>query len=245
MLSFRNIVCLTLATVVALGVSQALAEEEILVGRSVAGQLKVDVDFLQPFQLEASVFPGISGYATGELGVHSTILDDPTNDFFQLSTAANFRFVLLAKDPGMEVWNDTGSGYMGISDTFFIGPAPFDTHPIWNIVIGTPGNAYSLTLKLRDLNGVYPDSAPFVLSFTPIQVLPGYGSYQIKIIQVDSLHTTLSWTTNAVGWELQSAASVAAANWDTVTNVPGIAGTNFSLSITTADTQQFFRLHKQ
>jgi hypothetical protein len=239
MLSFRNIVCLTLATVVALWVSQALAEE-ILVGRSVAGQLKVDIEFLQPFQLEVSVFPGISGYATGEMGVHSTILDDPTNDFFQLSTPGDFRFVLLAKDPGMEVWNDTGSGYMGIGESFFIGQAPFDTHPVWNIVNGTPGNAYSLTLKLHDLNGIYSDSAPFVLSFTPIQVL-----YRINILQVDSLHATLSWTTNAVGWELQSAASVAAANWDTVTNVPGMAGTNFSLSIITAGTQQFFRLHKQ
>jgi hypothetical protein len=239
MLSFRNIVCLILATVVALWVSQALAEG-ILVGRSVAGQLKVDVEFLQPFQLEVSVFPGISGYATGEMGVHSTILDDPTNDFFQLSTPGDFRFVLLAKDPGMEVWNDTGSGYMGIGESFFIGQAPFDTHPVWNIVNGTPGNAYSLTLKLHDLNGIYSDSAPFVLSFTPIQVL-----YRINILQVDSLHATLSWTTNAVGWELQSAASVAAANWDTVTNVPGMAGTNFSLSIITAGTQQFFRLHKQ
>jgi hypothetical protein len=238
--SFRSIVCLTLATLVSSGVSQALAEEEILVGRSAAGQLKVDIGLTQPLELEASIFPGISGYATGEVGLHSTILDDPTNDFFQLSTAANFRFVLLAKDSGMEVWNDTGSGYMGISDTFFIGPAPFDTHPIWNIVNGTPGSAYSLTLKLRDLNGVYPDSAPFVLSFTPIQVLD-----RINIKQVDSLHATLSWTTNAVGWELQSAASVTAANWDTVTNVPGLAGTNFSLSITTADTQRFFRLHKQ
>jgi hypothetical protein len=230
---------LALATCFSWGVSLASAEEEITVGRSTAGQLKVLLDFAQPLSLEVSIFPGISGYATGELGIHSTLLDNPTNDLFQLSTAADFRFVLLAKDPGMEVWNDTGSGYMGTNDTFFIGPAPFDTHPIWNLVNGTPGNAYSLTLKLHDLNGVYLESAPFVLSFTPVQVL-----YRINIKQVDPLHATLSWTTNAVGWELQSAAAVAAANWDTVTNVPGIAGTNFSLGITTADTQQFFRLHK-
>lgn len=241
MRSLRSIFWLTLATIAASGVSQALAqeEEEILVGRSAAGELKVDMEFAQPVELPASIFPGISGYAIGELSFHSTILDDPANDFFQLSTAADFRFVLLAKDPGMEVWNDTGSGYMGINDVFFIGPAPFDTHPIWNLVNGTPGNAYSLTLKLRDLNGVYPESAPFVLSFTPIQVL-----YRINIELVDPLHATLSWATNAVGWELQSAASVVAANWDTVTNVPGIAGTNFTLSISTTDTQRFFRLHK-
>ena len=242
MRSVRSNFWLTLVTIAAWGTSPALAqeEEEILVGRSAAGELKVEMDFAQPVELPASLFPGISDYALAELSFHSTILDDLTNDFFQLSTAADFRFVLLAKDPGMEVWNDTGSGYLGIGDTFFVGQAPFDTHPIWNIVNGTPGNAYSLTLKLLDVNGVYPDSAPFVLSFTPTQV-----RYRINILQVDSLHATLSWTTNALGWELQSAASVAAANWDTVTNVRGLAGTNFALSITTAEPQQFFRLHKQ
>lgn len=51
-----------------------------------------------------------------------------------------------------------------------MGVSPFDTHPVWNLVKGTPGNAYSLTLKFRDLDGVYPDSAPFVVSFTAEQV---------------------------------------------------------------------------
>jgi hypothetical protein len=239
--SFQSIVGLTVATVIVMGMAQLEAHEEtvILVGSNIAGELLVDCDFPQPVELPASVFPGISGYATGEMGIHSTILDDPTNDFFQLSTAADFRFILLAKDPGMEVWNDTGSGYMGTNETFFIGPSPFDTHPIWNIVNGTPGNTYSLTLKLRDLNGVYPDSAPFVLSFTPKQIL-----YPLDIKQIDSLHAAVSWTTNAVGWELQSSVSLAA-GWSTVTNDYDIAGTNFSLSITTIETQQFYRLHMQ
>jgi hypothetical protein len=239
MRAFPNNIRLPLACFMVLVGLPALAEEEILAGRSASGQLKVAVEFVQPLTLEASIFPGISGYATGELGFHSTILDDPVSDFFQLSTAADFRFILLAKDPGMEVWNYNASGYLGINETFFIGPPPFDTHPIWNIVNGTPGHAYSLTLKLRDVNGVYPDSAPFVLSFTPLQIL-----YQINIKQVDPLRATLSWTTNAAGWELQSAPSVAAANWNTVTNVPDLAGTNFSLRIVTTETQQFFRLHK-
>jgi hypothetical protein len=33
---------------------------------------------------------------------------------------------------------------------------PFDTHPIWNIANGTPGNTYSVTLKLKDVNDIYP-----------------------------------------------------------------------------------------
>src|SRR5258706_16219723 len=132
----------------------ALAEEEeVLVGRSAAGKLRVEVGF-SLLGLEASIFPGISGYATGEVGLHSTVLDEPTNDFFQLSPAADFRFVLLAKDAGMEVWNDHGSAFMGIGDIFYIGPAPFDTHRLCNIVSATPGKSTSLSLKVRDLNGI-------------------------------------------------------------------------------------------
>ena len=135
----------------------------------------------------------------------------------------------------MEVWNDTGSGYLGIGETFGIGPAPFDTHPIWNIANGTGGRTYSLTVKFRDLTGTYADSDPFVLSFTPLQ-------YQLDILPLDSRHATLSWSTNAAGWELQSCASVGTTNWQTVTNVPATVGTNFSLDISLAGTNQFFRL---
>jgi len=241
---FRSIVGLTLAAVAMMSVPQLKAHEEevILVGRNATGELVVDSDFAQPVDLPASVFPGISGYATGALGMHSTVFDDPINDFFQLSTAADFQFILLAKDPGMEVWNYNGFvfGYMATNDAYNIGPSPFDTHPVWNIVNGTPGNAYSLTLKLHDLNGVYPDSAPFVLSFTPVQI-----HHPLNIKQVDPLHAVLLWTTNAVGWELQSSDSLTASSWGTVTNPPGIAGTNFTFTITNTGTQQFFRLCKQ
>lgn len=222
-------------------VTTALAHEEtvITVGRNAAGELIVDSDFAPPVKLPASIFPGIAGYATGEIGVHSTIFDDPTNDFFQLSTAADLRFILLAKDPGMEVWNDTGSGYMATHEMFYVGVSPFDTHPIWNLANGVPGNSYSLTLMFRDVNGIYPDSAPVVLSFTAVQV-----HHQLNLKPLDPQHATLSWTTNAAGWELQSSASLTATNWASTTNDPVISGTNFSLSISTTATQQFFRLHQ-
>lgn len=220
--------------------SQAFAhEEEISVGRTAAGELHLHMHFDQPVELPLSIFPGINGYAFGELAFHSTILDEPAEDFFQLSPAADFRFVLLAKDPGIEVWNDTGSGYMVSNETFRIGPAPFDSHPIWNIISGTPGNSLSLTLKLRDLNGVYPDSESFVLSFTPVETRP-----RINFQKTSVQSATLSWPTNAAGWELQSANSVGTANWDTITNTIGISGTNFSVSITTTNAQQFYRLRK-
>ena len=143
-------------------------ESDVLFGHNSAGQIKGLVEFDQPFILPVSIFPGISGFATGELGVHSTILDDPANDFFQFSSAATFQFILLAKDPGMEVWNDTGSAFLPVGGTFFVGQAPFDTHPIWNIPDNLETSAKSLTLKMHDVNGIYSDSDPVTLSFRPV-----------------------------------------------------------------------------
>lgn len=237
----RDLTCLTLAALVSAGVLRVAAEQEIHVGCSAAGQLKAKLEFTQPVEVEPSIFPGISGFATAGLALHSAGLDEPTNDFFQLSTAVDLRFILLAKDAGMEVWNDNGTGFMATNGSFFIGQSPFDTHPVWNTVNGTPGHEYALTLKLRDLNGIYSESAPFVLRFTP---RPWPGPFRLQISRLDSANATLSWPTQALGWELQSAASAAAVNWDAITDSPAITGTNFSLHIDLEGTQQFFRLQK-
>jgi hypothetical protein len=229
--------------IAALGASVALwasAEDDMLVGRTAEGQLKIEIDFAQPLPLPASVYPGIGGYATGDLGLHSTILDEATNDFFQLSSSADLRFILLAKDPGMEVWNDTGSGYLGIGEYFYIGSAAFDTHPIWNLLGGIPGTAYSLTLRLHDLNGIYQDSAPLILRFT-LAIAP----VELALSQTASNEVTLAWSTNAAGWALESAAAVTPVAWTPVTHAVGIVGTNFSLNLNMAGPQQYFRLRRQ
>lgn len=214
-------------------------EEEIHLGRTAAGQLKVEVKFTQPLPLPLSVYPGITGYATANVGLHSIIFDDPTNDFFQPLTSADLRFILVAKDPGMEVWNDTGSGYMGIGESYFIGPPPFDNHPVWNLPGGSPGTTYSLTLRFHDVNGVYPDSAPVILRFTQ-----AIAAVALALRQSASNELTLSWSTNAAGWALESAAAMIPAAWNPVTNTVGIVGTNFYLSLTTIGAQQYFRLRK-
>ena len=192
------------------GTISAVAEDEIEVGHNAAGQLVVEIGFTQPLGLPVSVFPGLPGYSTGEVGLHSAAEDDPTNDFFQLSPAANFRFVLVAKDLGMEVLNDHGSAYMTIGESFFIGTAPFDTHPLWNITNGTAGIPYSITLKVRDLNGIYTDSAPVVMTFTPDPPV-------LTIRQVAPGFVTVSWAPATPGFALQSAAGLTPLAW---TNAP-------------------------
>jgi hypothetical protein len=178
------------------------------------------------------VFPGFPGYATGEVGFHSAAFDQPTNDFFQLSPAADFTFILLAKDDGMEVWNDHGSAYMGVGEAFFIGIPPFDSHPVWDLVSGVPGRTYALTLKLHDLNGVYTDSTPIVLSFTPEPPLLTIGPGPAGFVN-------LSWTPSAPGLVLQSTSTLAPPTW---TTEPTGATNPVTLPLTSG--VKFFRLRK-
>jgi hypothetical protein len=96
-------------------------------------------------------------------------------------------------------------------------------------------------LKLRDVNGIYTDSAPFVATFSPIDRAP--GPYQIGLEKNDSSHVTVKWTTNALNWSLESSASPEI-GWLTITSPPSVLGTNFILTIATGELQQFFRLRK-
>jgi hypothetical protein len=71
------------------------------------------------------------------------------------------------------------------------------------------------------------------------------GPYAVDIEQTGPSQVRLLWPTSALGWDLESSSSLAPANWNSVTNPPGINGTNFTLTIASDVSAQFFRLHKQ
>ena len=221
-----------------LAVLRAVAHEEAIeIGRTAAGKLRVADVFDPPAALPRSVFPGIIGQATGAIGIHSVAVDDPTNDLYRISPAADCRFILVAKQPGMEVWNDHGSGFMNVGESFYIGPAPFDTHPIWNITAPTNGIVYTLTLMIHDANGVYQDSDPIVLEFTPIA--PAQLSVEDN---QDSVIITFQGTPDA-DYVLQAATSLAGGgNWTSIwTNHSEFDGSGFSVQSKAGHPRRFFR----
>lgn len=74
---------------------------------------------------------------------------------------------------------------------------------------------------------------------------PSGGFYSLNIVSTDASHATLSWPTSALGWDLESSASLTPANWNKLTNTPSVSGTNFVLPIYLDSSAQFFRLHKR
>jgi hypothetical protein len=87
--------------------------------------------------------------------------------------------------------------------------------------LGSPGNnglnnkgqivfRYSLENGVEGVATATPTNSPAI-------VLP-----ELQIQQPDSFHVSLAWTTNAVGFGLESASSLAASMWKPITNTPVI-----------------------
>ena len=88
---------------------------ELEVGNSAALKIKIRSAIVMPIVMPLSIFgPGIPGHAMSEPEFHSAQSARPAEDYFVLAPFANVRMVLLSKDPGVEVLNDTGSGYLGV-----------------------------------------------------------------------------------------------------------------------------------
>jgi len=213
-------------------------EEEIDFGQSAAGELKAHIEFDQPFPLPHSIYPGVSGYATAEMGLHSTPLDEPTNDFFQLSSSADFRLILLSKDPGIEVWNDHGTAFMTNGESFYLGVPFFDSHPMWNIVSGTTGTVYSISFKLHDVNGVYADSDPVTISFTPIAP----ATLSIQDNPDSTITITMQGTADAEYIFQRTTNLLSPTNWIIVaTNIAGEDGSATFTESKLGSAQRFYR----
>ncbi len=74
----------------------------------------------------------------------------------------------------------------------------------------------------------------------PATVLP-----ELQIQLIDSLHIELAWTTNAAGFVLESASSLPASTWNSITNTPVPDGEQSVVVLEMGSAPQFFRLHKQ
>jgi hypothetical protein len=91
--------------------------------------------------------------------------------------------------------------------------------------------------------GLYDYSSQNFSNFV-LQIPLGFGPYNLAISNATASQATLWWSTNAVGWTLQSSFLLRNPSWNAVTNVPLVANTNFILTVVATNSQQFFRLYK-
>jgi len=118
--------------------------------------------------LEASIFEGIDGFATGLVGFHSADVDEPMEDMYALADTCSIEAVLVSIDHGLVVHN--GFQQLAVGDTMFFGSPFFDYHPIFQLEEHHHDDVVSLQFVFRDRNGVYTPSEPMTMTFMASEV---------------------------------------------------------------------------
>jgi hypothetical protein len=134
--------------------------------------------------------------------------------------------------------------------------ASFEIMPMWHGEDGVPdpfmfdATGYAgrrFTYETPQLSGfdtykfsLYVDFA--LMKLTVVDASPPRPT--LEIVQADAAAIQLSWPTNAVGYVLESTASLPAQIWQPVTNNIAINGDLFFVLLDLAGTRQFYRLRK-
>jgi hypothetical protein len=165
-----------LSLVPALFTDSAAAQhlDDIIVGRSAAGQLKFEAG-LDEVHLLLPVNPPLSGWTGDEPGFDHLEVNEPDEDFFVLGAGAEVWLEGISLDAALRVYrNDLGAAILSPGQQILLGDHLLHTHVIWNISSSDPGfdpgqEVWSGTFKLVD-KGVtgYAESEPFTLRFTNI-----------------------------------------------------------------------------
>ncbi len=169
--------CVAIVSMLA-AVSLAAAQhkhDDIIVGRSAAGQLKIEFDFKQALPLEPA--SGIiNGWALDEPGFLSLKEDEPGEDLFRLEPGADLHLEIVRLEPALKVHTPGFANVLTMpGDRWNIpGGHEFDEHPTWHIDSDDPGfnpnqELWAGSFKLIDTGTTaYGESAVFTARFEPV-----------------------------------------------------------------------------
>lgn len=155
-------------------VTYASEEDDIVVGRTAAGQLAAEFDSAELFPLPVVTFIPGNGFGLDDPGFFALDTDEPAEDLFTLDPAAQIRIELLSKAPDLQVLNAT------LFTTLLANPGDqwampdgniFDEHPFW--FVNDPdfselGQTFDFTFKLVDASGTYADSIPITAQLVAV-----------------------------------------------------------------------------
>ncbi len=149
-------------------------EGDLIVGRTGAGQLAIEFDFDEPIVLQPT--SGLlNGWALDEPGVDALEEDEPGEDFFQLSLAADLVWVVTAIDSALKAWLPGFVDVLdGAGDEWHLGDVDsLHQHATWHIDSDTPGfspsaSPWSMSFRLEDRGlSAYCDSPIYTMTFVP------------------------------------------------------------------------------
>lgn len=148
--------------------SAALAQhhEEIQAAVDAQGRLHMHTHAPMPFMVPESPFVGIPGYATAEIALASLPSDHPAIGLFMLPATVDIRAVLVAADPGMQVFGIPQP--LQVGQEIAMGAPVIHVLPVWHLPNGLPGQEYNISFYFRDASGQLQDSEVFELSFVPV-----------------------------------------------------------------------------
>lgn len=171
MKSIKNFAAASGLYVFLVGAPAARAHEgDFFVGRSGAGQLAVEFDFSETLPLEF-VNGLLNGCAFDEPGIASLDVDEPDEDFFQLSANSNIVFEVVSVSAGFKAYTP---GFVdtldSVGEQWVIGPPAFDSHLVFHIDSTEPGYnpaaIYTMSFKLIDTGATsYSESEVYTLQF--------------------------------------------------------------------------------
>ncbi len=150
-------------------------EGDIVVGRSLSGQLKVELPGEQvKLSPIISGLPGYEGWASDDPGFDALEADEVEEDFYVLAMGTRV-YLMAAAGHLADALKVRDINTLAVLIDSSGGAAPFDleelhTHVIWHVdstVIGFNPlvTEYSGSFYLRDASGTYSDSDAFTLSF--------------------------------------------------------------------------------
>ncbi|HNO79161.1 MAG TPA: hypothetical protein PKN33_14005 [Phycisphaerae bacterium] len=149
-------------------------DEDFIVGRSSSGQLAVEFNSDEAYELpEVLLIPG-DGFGLDDPGFTFLDADEPGEDFYTLAPSVEIAIELVSKDADLQVLEATlFSTLLATPGDQWAMPAgnSFDEHPYWFVDdpdFSELGETFAFSFKLVDLSGTYTDSTTYNAEFIAV-----------------------------------------------------------------------------
>lgn len=170
--------CIGLGSLICgLGLTAAPAwadHEDITIGRSNTGQLKILFEFDEVQVLPGSPLAQLPGWAKNHPAIVSAEEDNPRENFFMLDEHAEIVLEVLAFDPAFKGWTEGLDGtFHKPADVLPLGAPEFHYHAWWHIDSSDPNfdpnqSLWHATFRVLDRSGLYTLSDAYTVTFSNV-----------------------------------------------------------------------------